>query len=129
MIYTHLFLNASKIAVNMPNLTEEDFKRAISLGNAIDMNFEKPDDDSPLKPQERDDLRFWLDNEENGILAKILKSHTTFPDEEIANLISLIYHKADLSVHGWNSVAEIIFHEYMDGNAGPEATRALFDPF
>ncbi len=113
----------------MPKLTDEDFKRAMALGNAIDMNFEKPDEDLALKPEERGDLRFWLDNEEDGIMAKILNSHSAFPDEEIANLISLIYHKADLDGQGWNSVAEIIFHEYMGGNAGPEATRALFDPF
>lgn len=113
----------------MPNLTEEDFKRAISLGNAIDMNFEKPDVDSPLKPQERDDLRFWLNNEEDGHMAKILESHATFPDEEIANLLSLIYHKADLGDQGWRSVAEIIYYEFMGGVAGPEATRALFDPY
>ena len=113
----------------MPKLTDEDFKRAKALGNAIDMIFEKPDDDSPLKPQERDDLRFWLNNEEDGIMAKILKSQSVFPDEEIANLISLIYHKADLGDKGWNSVAEIIYYEFMGGVAGPEATRALFDPF
>ena len=113
----------------MPKLTEEDFNRAKSLGNAIDMNFEKPEEDLPLNTEERHDLRFWLDNEEDGLTAKILKSHSAFPDEEIANLISLIYHKADLGDQGWNSVAEIIFHEYMGGNAGPEATRALFDPF
>ena len=113
----------------MPKLTEEDFRRAKTLGNTIDLNFEKPDDDLPLKPEERSDLRSWLNNGEDGITAKILKSHSAFPDEEIANLISLIYHKADLGNQGWNSVAEIIFHEYMGGNAGPEASRALFNPF
>ena len=113
----------------MPTLTDEDFKRAMALGNAIDMIFEKPDDDLPLKQEEREDLRFWLNNEEDGIMAKILKSHSVFPDEEIGNLISLIHAKADLGDQGWNSVAEIIFHEYMGGNAGPDATRALFDPF
>ena len=113
----------------MPKLTDEDFNRAMALGNAIDMIFQKPDDDLPLKHEEREDLRFWLNNEEDGIMAKILKSHSVFPDEEIANLISLIYHKADLGDKGWNSVAEIIYYEFMGGVAGPEATRALFDPF
>ncbi|DAC07257.1 MAG: hypothetical protein CMA08_04885 [Euryarchaeota archaeon] len=113
----------------MPKLTDEDFKRAMALGNAIDMNFEKPDEDLPLTSEEKKRVRGMLNDEEDGIMARILKSHSAFPDEEIANLISLIYHKADLDGQGWNSVAEIIFHEYMGGNAGPEATRALFDPF
>ena len=113
----------------MPKLTDEDFKRAKALGNAIDMIFEKPDDDSPLKPQERDDLRFWLNNEEDGIMAKILRSHSAFSDDEIANLIYRIYSKADLGDQAWRSVAEIIYYEFMGGVAGPEATRALFDPY
>ena len=113
----------------MPKLTDEDFKRAKALGDIIDLSFEKPDEDLPLRAEERRDLRRWLNEEEDGILGKILRSHSTFSDEEIANLIYRIYSKADLGDQGWRSVAEIIFFEYMNGVAGPEATRALFDPF
>jgi len=113
----------------MPKLTDEDFKRAKALGNTIDLLFEKPDEDLPLKAEEREDLRRMLNNEEGGIMAKILRSHSAFSDEEIANLIYRIYSKADLGVQGWRSVAEIIYYEFMNGVAGPEAERALFDPF
>jgi hypothetical protein len=113
----------------MPELTSEDFNRAKSLGNAIDMVFDKPEDDLPLKQEERSQLRFWLDNEEDGIMAKILKSHSAFPDEQMASFIARLCQKADLTDEGWSSVAEIIYHEYMDGSAGPETTRALFSPF
>jgi hypothetical protein len=46
----------------------------------------------------------------------------------MANLIGRIAHKADLSKKAWNSVAEIIYYEYMGGSAGPETTSMLFSP-
>ena len=112
----------------MPELTSEDFKRAKSLGNALDGFFDKPDDDLPLTSDERNQLRFWLDNDEDGIMGQIFKSHAVFTDEEMANLIGRIAHKADLSKKAWNSVAEIIYYEYMGGSAGPETTSMLFSP-
>ena len=123
------FLKYATVDVSMPELTDEDFKRAKDLGNAIDMTFDKPDEDLPLSQDDRQGLRNWLDNEEEGIWAKILKSHSAFPDEQMASLIARICQKADLCDQGWNSVAEIIYYEYMGGSAGPETTSALFSPF
>ena len=126
--YSIQFLKWATIVTVMPELTTEDFKRAKLLGNAIDGSFDKPDDDLPLTSDERNQLRFWLDNEEDGIMGQIFKSHAVFPDEEMASLIGRIAQKADLSDKAWNSVAEIIYHEYMRGSAGPETTSVLFSP-
>ena len=129
VVTSNQFLKYATVRVFMPELTNEDFNRAKSLGNAIDMAFDKPDEDLPLTQEDRSQIRFWLDNDEDGLMAKILKSHSTFPDEQMANLIARICQKADLCDQGWSSVAEIIYYEYMGGSAGPETTSALFSPF
>ena len=109
----------------MPKLTKEDYDNAISLGNAIDALDKSEEGDQPLP---RDNFRFirvWLDDGDTN-LGQILKAASLFPDEEIASLLSCIYEKSDCTQIEWNSLADVLFHEYIGKNIGPEAMKILF---
>lgn len=109
----------------MPQLTESDFTNAIAFGNAIDGLEKSEDEMQPLPPSSLDWVRHWLDNDPNR-LGDILRAAAIFTDEEMGDLLSCIYEKSNTTSAEWASVAQVLFDEYMGGQAGPECTGILF---
>ncbi len=108
----------------MPTLTSEDFVNASALGAAVQDLVGDQDGNQPLHPDVLDSLRFWLDNQP-GSLGSVLRGHSAFADEDMANLIELM-NNPDFTAIEWRSFADVLFHEYMGRAVGPETNRALY---
>ena len=109
----------------MPRLTQEDYVNASSLGDAIDGVNDSEEDDQPLPRDTFGFIRVWLNGDTTNV-GQILKAASLFPDEDIAQLLNLIYEKSNCTQAEWDSLADVLFHEYIGKNIGPEAMEILF---
>ena len=94
----------------MPALSKDDFDNAYALGRFINDSL-VGEDGNEFSNSKLDEIRWHLGN--NG-LAEILKNYTLFPEDDIVNLLGIIYEKSDTSNPEWSSISRVFYYEYMD---------------
>jgi len=109
----------------MPKITDGDLASARDLSREIENYIQETvegDGEKRLSLSDIERIRVMI---QDDTVSAILRSHTLFPDEEVAFLLEMIWHD-DVSDTEWSDVANVIFNEFMGRSAGPLATKVLF---
>ena len=109
----------------MPKITDGDLASARNLSREIENYIQETvegDGEKHLSLSAIERIRVMI---QDDAVSAILRSHTLFPDDEVAFLLEMIWHD-DVSDTEWSDVANVIFNEFMGRSAGPLATKVLF---